>query len=862
MHRLSETDREALLLRFFERKPLAEIGARLGLSENAARMRIERALEKLRAELSRRGVTSTAAALTVALTERAVNAAPATLAANVSQAALAAAATGGLAAGLFKLLEPAALKWLAGVVAFGAFGWMLWTRYAPATDHSLAAPLPASSVASTNAPPQPAAPNLSATSSGASAKLDTTNKLRLHIVTADTGQPIPMVDLDFWVATNGDIRHEKTLHADRFGNCDVPVARDAVTELLLVSQRDGFADTRLQWHTDRGETIPQNYILRLARAALLGGLVVDADGNPVADAKIGFNNSVTDPEPELRTESSDFGWLFYVETTSDAQGQWQINRIAKEAVNTLEISADHPAHVGTNFSVGRDPAAAKQLLADSYVFHLGQAVEVFGKLKDQTGKPISDAMVRVGWAAFTGTRNSKTRSNGAFSVIGCKPEKAALTAVATGYAPITTMVDLTEKTGPFNLVLQPGKSVRLRAVDSNGDPAPHAYVFYNNNPDLNDHTGKPPPIQADFERRTDQDGRIEWDNAPDAELTFNISGANQSAASIVLRPDGEEHVVTLVAPASPLTLSGSVTDATTGAPLPAFQIIEGWPITNIQTGEVGAQWSTLDRFWLKFAGGTFRHTFVETPLGGSPNPGFIFKFEADGSAPFITRSFRGDEGEMKLDVALQPAPVHRLTAFLPDGQPAAKADVGLVSFGSALRFQPGDISHDHLQSAQSLLTADETGSFTLPADPAVTQIVIAHPQGFAQFAPSALADTTTIPLQPWGRVEGTLFCEGAPAPGRDVLLQFGHDDFKSIYSDYDRFKATTDDNGHFVFPQAPPGERGLALMVTMVIPLGGHARGKGWSNWPLTNLDVLPGQTVTLTVTAPEQLLNRLSRGP
>ncbi|MGO8700407.1 MAG: RNA polymerase sigma factor [Limisphaerales bacterium] len=88
MHELNETDREAVLLRYFERKPLAEVGARLGLSENAARMRVDRALEKLRAKLSKRGITSTAAALAPMLAERAVDAAPVPLVAKVSKSAL------------------------------------------------------------------------------------------------------------------------------------------------------------------------------------------------------------------------------------------------------------------------------------------------------------------------------------------------------------------------------------------------------------------------------------------------------------------------------------------------------------------------------------------------------------------------------------------------------------------------------------------------------------------------------------------------------------------------------------------------------------------------------------------------------
>jgi len=80
LSRLSETDRYALLLRFFEQKKLAEVGHALGLSEDGARKRVERALERLRALLGQRGVVVPAAILVTVLSANAAPAAPATLA--------------------------------------------------------------------------------------------------------------------------------------------------------------------------------------------------------------------------------------------------------------------------------------------------------------------------------------------------------------------------------------------------------------------------------------------------------------------------------------------------------------------------------------------------------------------------------------------------------------------------------------------------------------------------------------------------------------------------------------------------------------------------------------------------------------
>lgn len=97
---LRETDRDAILLRFFEGRSIADLAARFELNENTARMRIERALEKLRRQLARRGVTSTTSALALALANQAVIAAPPGLAATVAQTALAGAALAATGTGI------------------------------------------------------------------------------------------------------------------------------------------------------------------------------------------------------------------------------------------------------------------------------------------------------------------------------------------------------------------------------------------------------------------------------------------------------------------------------------------------------------------------------------------------------------------------------------------------------------------------------------------------------------------------------------------------------------------------------------------------------------------------------------------
>jgi hypothetical protein len=107
MLQLKESDREAILLRYFENRPLAEVGAKLGLRENTARMRVERALEKLRALLAKRGIAATATLLET-ISANAVQVAPANMAATLAAASMTASGVASLT--LLKIMTATKIK--------------------------------------------------------------------------------------------------------------------------------------------------------------------------------------------------------------------------------------------------------------------------------------------------------------------------------------------------------------------------------------------------------------------------------------------------------------------------------------------------------------------------------------------------------------------------------------------------------------------------------------------------------------------------------------------------------------------------------------------------------------------------------
>lgn len=109
--KLSPAGRDAVALRFFERRSFLDVGQRLGISEQAAKQRVFRGLEKLRKILRRRGVNLSVEMLGTAIASSAVLSAPQ----HLTESLLITAATGSAAASTM-------------AIAKGAIGLMAWTK--------------------------------------------------------------------------------------------------------------------------------------------------------------------------------------------------------------------------------------------------------------------------------------------------------------------------------------------------------------------------------------------------------------------------------------------------------------------------------------------------------------------------------------------------------------------------------------------------------------------------------------------------------------------------------------------------------------------------------------------------------------
>ncbi len=81
---LGDADRAAVVLRYFEQRPLDEVGAALGVDADAAQKRVARALDKLRKRIAKHGLTLSVALIAGAVSANSVSAAPVSLATKIA----------------------------------------------------------------------------------------------------------------------------------------------------------------------------------------------------------------------------------------------------------------------------------------------------------------------------------------------------------------------------------------------------------------------------------------------------------------------------------------------------------------------------------------------------------------------------------------------------------------------------------------------------------------------------------------------------------------------------------------------------------------------------------------------------------
>ena len=307
-------------------------------------------------------------------------------------------------------------------------------------------------------------------------------------------------------------------------------------------------------------------------------------------------------------------------------------------------------------------------------------------------------------------------------------------------------------------------------------------------------------------------------------------------------PDGEEHTITLP---TALTVHGSVSDATTGQPIPHFSHHPAGRNQILLPTLPASHWSTMARFWLDFAQGTYRHTFEEPMVMGEANPGYVMKFEAEGYASFISRTLAPDEGDVQIDVTLKPVAVTTVTVHNPDGQLAVNADVGLVSPGARLSLIQGGFDRKHLQSGGSLLKTEADGTFKLPADESVQRVIAASADGYAgRCCPLPWLPTPFSNCNRGVGCKSPAFRGASRTRAGNSSLIWAEGRQRQCRLGFEMAHVVSDAQGQISVAQLPPGQHHLNQIHSVPMGPGGRAFMQG----NRTPFQIRPDEITSLTI--------------
>lgn len=606
--------------------------------------------------------------------------------------------------------------------------------------------------------------------------------------------------------------HKKQEHVtNEQGECALAIPQPQAEYTSVSVEAAGRVPISVGWEyretADRQEPIPERFVVPLEKGSSIGGVVRDKRGKPIKSARVGIYVEAGDAK--VRPNLGDW------HTRTDKKGKWRCDMIPAE-FEGLRIDIEHRDYLPAERRVQPGDASMEKLHSLSAVVTMEEGRTVAGRVLDENGQTIQGAKVRVGhdlWNAKPVTTNA----NGSFEVNGCEKGSVHIGIMAEGKAPLFRRLLPEDAAQPLEMTLAPGRTIQFRVVDKDGVPIEGVHVRVDN------YGGYREGIDVDL--TTDKDGRATWDSAPSDSVQYGFQKKDfASLGGVELVADGQEHVVTLP---RPVTVSGTVVDKATGAPISAFRVVPvlDWLRGGIPYIERGQSFPAQD--------GRFEWKADRTDVGN------YVRIEADGYVPAMSPMFRVADGE-KQTFAFALEKGQDLTGVVlgTDGKPFEGADVLLRTpmqdvglFRGALEWKEG-VWH---------VETDESGRFSFPVEPGPCIVAAVHDSGFAQATADAVRASGQLRLEPYARIEARLLRNGKPVSDFGVRMypvQTYNSDELLVSSQY---STTTNDEGVFTFERVLPGRFSLSAELGP------------WEPSELTSsehlpLEIKPGETVEVTL--------------
>ncbi len=795
---LPEKFRGPVVAHFLEFQSHAAIAKTIGTSRQTVTYRIGKGLEQLGKSLKKRSISITATALAGMLTSNIAKAAPvpASLTASLGKIALAESAkvvatgvsvtgTAGIFGGLLAMKNVA----LAAALVLALIGlWSFWPQEqpgfapdlteeeAPSTAEQSAGQITENQTqppgfiagvlsraldeaAQTSVPdqsqePLPAARNELATITG-------------KVYKVETGEPVAGVKM--YIEPSRDASG-KLLEAetDQNGVYSFEMRSPGtykVERTYATPGLPGRRESEAQTVTVKAGQILDNVDFPILMGIRAAGKVVDAEGRPIAEARV---------------EGRDRNDYMSLETyTTGNDGTFELFGFKQTQVLTLEAEKDDAL---ASEIVG-PLSLAKSGLSD-IVLTLHPTATIAGRVIDSRGRPISDMLVqpapKTEYQRLMGRGQARTASDGTFEISGLAAgsyDVMVLPKEAATYKrpiPPGDRIELAHGQTVRGIILKieedTGLIIAGRIVDNLGRPVKSADVNVRGGP----HYG------IDY---SNAEGYYEVTGLMEGYYSVQVSHKQYAKASLEDVEAGNDSVDFKLQ--SRGAIEGRIVAADTGRAIPQFQILHIDDHNRYSTNVRLRFQQRLDQE------GRFRIELVEpgpaTVIAKAPGYG-----EASLDVPFV------GSAETVRNIEIRLAPAVSLTGIVVDPEGAPVADVGII---------PGPVSPNQSPDTLAMTRTGPDGTFSLEDLSLDLSLISAHHPDFGlNSTPITLMagreNHITIELLKGASIIGTVRHDGRPWAGQDVELYLMPTDV----APFTRAATKTSEAGEYRFDHVRTGE--------------------------------------------------------
>ena len=386
-------------------------------------------------------------------------------------------------------------------------------------------------------------------------------KMTLRAVAAATNQPVEGVSIEYYSRFDGKYK-EGTVATGKDGLATIDYPPNSrIESFQIIARKARLVPIDIVWtNQSHPVALPTLKELRFDPGTTIGGIVRDEAGHPIAGARVDVVGSATE------SESTNYGFSLAT-TETDAQGRWRLD-IAPSSLSGIGFNVEHPRYRRNGIVANRNLDG---------VIVLTKGLTVTGRVVNAAGRPIKGARAMLGPDRFgTNPPSGTTDDRGEFTLENCEPGPSIVTVQAEGYAPRFRDVRVEAGAAPVVITLpEPGATLRVKVVNVEGKPVAGAILGVDT---WRGHRS------LEFRKEAGADGRIEWRRRPEDVMLCDVfKPGYMSSREVALTASDREHVVTLY---PELVISGRVTDAETGRPLPnvppdpgpEVQAMEGDPL--------------------------------------------------------------------------------------------------------------------------------------------------------------------------------------------------------------------------------------------------------------------------------------------